>query len=66
MGLAGLAVLVLFVALLAALDVEWPYSVNFHGVGDAWRVVTHPFGWITLLSAAVTAFMTWAKRSRRS
>ena len=65
-GLAGLAALVLFVALGAALGVGLPWSVNFHGVDDAWRVVTHPFGWITLVSAAVTAFMTWGKRNRRS
>lgn len=63
-GLAGLALLILLAILSAVLEVDPPYSVNFHGFSDAWRVVLHLFGWISLISTIATPFILWARKSR--
>ena len=65
-GLAGLAVLTLLAILSAILEVELPYSVNFHEFSDAWRVILHPFGWISLTSTIATPPILWARRKHRS
>ena len=65
-GLAGLAALILLAILSAVLEVELPYSVNFHGFSDAWRVILHPFGWISLISTIATPPILWGRRRHRS
>ena len=65
-GLAGLAVLILLAILSAILEVDLPYTVNFHGFSDAWRVILHTFGWISLISTIATPPILWARRNRSS
>lgn len=66
LSLVGLLMTAALYGAFHFLDFDLPWSANFHGWGDAWRITVLPNIWLSLLCAVFVFFRLWSRRSGKT